>query len=324
MGRPVRDGLLYFPLELGFFADPKIQRMTARFGADAPAYYLYLLCRAYGGSGYYVACDGAWREDAARALRCSPGKIRTMTGAMVAAGLLTQVELDGKSFLTSHGIQRQYQECCKSKGKYRKIEVEEALWLLKKNETEGYVFLRSFFKNSGREAPEPEKKTEKTDAGAASFSGERVFSEKTPVFSEKTTVNAEEKKNINISPSAAAAGGERKTPSLSDFRAAAREMGIPEREAESCYYHYLDRGWTDKRGRDVRGFWRSALDKWHRRELSAPGGPPRSGGRVHRAPAAAPVADAEDFARTDEEKLKAMRKMYAHMKREGGNGHAEN
>ena len=52
MGRPIKIGLDYFPLDTCFFQNPKIKALRRDRGSIGIAVYLNILCRVYG-SGYY-------------------------------------------------------------------------------------------------------------------------------------------------------------------------------------------------------------------------------------------------------------------------------
>ncbi len=54
MPRRLKDGLDYFPLDVRFFADPKIRRLSVEFGPDGPLVYLMLLTMTYSSNGYYI------------------------------------------------------------------------------------------------------------------------------------------------------------------------------------------------------------------------------------------------------------------------------
>ena len=53
MARPIKEGLAYFPMDVGFFEDSKIRILRARFGPEGVMVYLYYICSIYGDKGYY-------------------------------------------------------------------------------------------------------------------------------------------------------------------------------------------------------------------------------------------------------------------------------
>lgn len=179
------DGLSYFPLDVGFFKDDKIRRLSARFGADGPLFYIYVLSRAYE-NGYYVEYDEDFIEDAAIYIGCGPDKIRLILDYLLSRSLLISISLStvkagsqsnrgaNKStvpitvpnedrscgqiiVLTSHGIQMQYQASIK--GRKRDVAVSETLWILNENETEGFIKVRTCENKSGNYPINPGNKT---------------------------------------------------------------------------------------------------------------------------------------------------------------------
>ncbi|MFV0537079.1 MAG: DUF4373 domain-containing protein, partial [Dysgonomonas sp.] len=57
-GRPTKQGLEYFPLDVDFFNDEKVEFVSARFGVKGEIISIRLLCKIYR-NGYYTA----WDED---------------------------------------------------------------------------------------------------------------------------------------------------------------------------------------------------------------------------------------------------------------------
>ena len=56
MARPTKQGLDYFPLDVGFFGDEKIRILKARYQSDGVAIYIKLLCDIYK-EGYYITIN---------------------------------------------------------------------------------------------------------------------------------------------------------------------------------------------------------------------------------------------------------------------------
>lgn len=165
MSRQKDNSLKYFPLDVGFFGDKRIRRLAAQFGGDGPLLYVYILCAAYGGEGYYVVADDDFIEDAATDLHCSTEKIGLMLRYLLNKSLLDSTLFDTVKVLTSHGIQAQYQESVK--GLRRDIEVRGDLWLLDKSESLGFIKVRLNADKSGINADKSGKKADKSGINAA-------------------------------------------------------------------------------------------------------------------------------------------------------------
>lgn len=139
MSRQKKAGLGYFPLDTGFFEDKRIRRLTARFGADGPLFYVYVLCKAYS-NGYCVEHDDDFCEDAATDLGCSTEKIGLMLHYLLDKSLLDSTLFNTVKVLSSHGIQSQFQAIKKSLK--RDVEVDGNSWILEESETEGFIKVR--------------------------------------------------------------------------------------------------------------------------------------------------------------------------------------
>ena len=156
MSRTADFSLDYFPLDVSFFEDKRIRRLRSKFGADGPMLYLYILCHAYGGSGYYISSNDDWVEDAAQDIGCSAEKIEMMLHYLSNKTLLDSTLFDTVKVLSSHGIQAQYQ---KSKARSKQdIEVDGKLWLLSESETAGFIKVRHFSDSSQKKADSSQKK----------------------------------------------------------------------------------------------------------------------------------------------------------------------
>lgn len=156
MSRTADFSLDYFPLDVSFFEDKRIRRLRSRFGADGPMLFLYILCHAYGGKGYYIPYTEDWVEDAAEDLGCTTDKIEMMLHYLLNKTLLDSTLFSTVKVLSSHGIQAQYQ---KSKARSKQdIEVDSRLWVLSESETAGFVKVRHFSDSSQKIALSSQKK----------------------------------------------------------------------------------------------------------------------------------------------------------------------
>jgi hypothetical protein len=69
MGRPVKSGLDYFPVDVDFFEDRKIKYLFAIFGLKGEAIALRLLCRIYRNGGFLP-----WNDDEEKLFIADLGK----------------------------------------------------------------------------------------------------------------------------------------------------------------------------------------------------------------------------------------------------------
>lgn len=141
MARPKKDGLDYFPLDTDIFSDEKVRILKARYGTDGIALYLYVLCRIYR-NGYYARYDDDFEYVAAEELQMSVAKVKQVMTFLFSRSLLTKIVsklVIPDTIITSHGIQRRYQQAVKSRALKTPVAVEEAFWLLEKSDTESFV-----------------------------------------------------------------------------------------------------------------------------------------------------------------------------------------
>lgn len=111
MARPVKEGLSYFPFDVDFFNDDKIELISAEFGVKGENICIRLLCQIFKGGYYYV-----WGSDEALLFAKRVGN--GITGALVeevVSGLIKRSFFDKGVFdsfgiLTSRGIQKRYLE----------------------------------------------------------------------------------------------------------------------------------------------------------------------------------------------------------------------
>jgi hypothetical protein len=124
----IKTGIDYFPFDIDFFQDEKIQFVSARFGTRGEAITIRLLCKLYRNGYYYT-----WDEDTALLFAksvgdgCSDSCVNDVVYELVKRGFFDKGIFDTFSILTSRGIQKRYLEA----GKRRKnLDVEESLLLV--------------------------------------------------------------------------------------------------------------------------------------------------------------------------------------------------
>ena len=159
-GRPTKDGLDYFPLEVGFFADDKIEKLEGEHGPIGVYVLMRLLCLIYKDNGYYYVWDDSARALMARRTggACTPQKADLIVRSCVKWSLLDGKLLDKYGVLSSKGIQQRYLHAIRERAKKaaaseRHIRVDQRLWLLDKETTErGFVKVGLFSENDGKNA----------------------------------------------------------------------------------------------------------------------------------------------------------------------------
>ena len=138
MGRPISNGARYFPLDVDFAADPKIKTLRARHGAEGVMCWIQLLCAVFR-EGYAIKYD----DDLVCALSLDVGvpeeKVKELVAFFADRGLVDADVLSKYNVLTSHGIQKRFQEIVRSRASKRTINVVDNLWILCGQETEKFI-----------------------------------------------------------------------------------------------------------------------------------------------------------------------------------------
>lgn len=107
MARPTKQGLDYFPLDVGFLRDSKIRRMM-RANAQSIPVLVSLLCTIYRDDGFYMR----WTEDqsflVADELGISEGAVTEIAQKAIQVDFFDSDIFSNYRILTSRGIQKRY------------------------------------------------------------------------------------------------------------------------------------------------------------------------------------------------------------------------
>ena len=141
MARPTKQGLDYFPFDVGFFGDNNVRILKARYRADGIAVYVKLLCDIYK-EGYFLSV-GCWEDYIfviADEIGATPDKVEQIITFLHNRAMiriyrkdeLTGYDLD--AVITSHGIQARYAVAVKSRRKKSISDIKRGFWLLSEDE----------------------------------------------------------------------------------------------------------------------------------------------------------------------------------------------
>ena len=109
-----KHGIDFFPMDVDFFQDEKIQYVSARFVLKGEAIAVRLMCKIYR-NGYYVL----WDEDAELLFAksagdgCSVSLVNEVVQECLKRGFFDKALFERFSILTSRGLQRRYLEAIK-------------------------------------------------------------------------------------------------------------------------------------------------------------------------------------------------------------------
>jgi dnaD domain protein len=107
MGRPVKQGVEFFPFDIGFFQDIKVRKLIRYQGGKAITVYIILLCIIYR-DGYYVRWDEELPFIISELSGYEEMYVREVIKCCRTVGLLNKRLFDEEHVLTSKGIQQRY------------------------------------------------------------------------------------------------------------------------------------------------------------------------------------------------------------------------
>lgn len=123
MARPLKGGIDYFPLDVGFLGDKKVKMVKGVFGAKGILVMIALLSEIYRGDGYYKQ----WDEDdcvlMSEDVSCgvSPDLVAQVVQECLKRSFFDEGVFERFHILTSHGIQKRYVRACENRDEIRFI-----------------------------------------------------------------------------------------------------------------------------------------------------------------------------------------------------------
>ena len=132
MARISKPGLDYFPLDVNFFQDRKVRRISNRHHAAGIAALTSLLCLIYKEKGFYVA----WNQDTLFDISqevCCEEEMQAIIDDCLSVGLFDTYIYKEYGILTSQAIQEQYHKIITDSRRKYKLPLEQ-FWLIKEGE----------------------------------------------------------------------------------------------------------------------------------------------------------------------------------------------
>ena len=112
MGRNVKKGLEYYPMDVDIVSDIKIRKLIKRHKGQALAVYTLLLCSIYK-NGYYIHWDDDLPFILAEQTGLSEKYILQVINYCIGVGLFSADLYEQEKILTSRAIQERYSFICK-------------------------------------------------------------------------------------------------------------------------------------------------------------------------------------------------------------------
>lgn len=112
MARNIKNGLEYFPCEVGMFSDIKVRKLIKYHSGKSVTVYTSLLCCIYR-DGYFMRWDLESPFIIAEITGFDETFIKEVVRCCLTVELFDQKLFDEYSVLSSRGIQKRYSEICK-------------------------------------------------------------------------------------------------------------------------------------------------------------------------------------------------------------------
>ena len=165
MARISKPGLDYFPLDVNFFQDRKVRRISNRHHAAGIAALTSLLCLIYKEKGFYVAWNQDTLFDISQEVCCEEEEMQAIIDDCLSVGLFDTYIYKEYGILTSQAIQEQYHKIITDSRRKYKLPLER-FWLIKEEKDgtgNNFADIRSNINSKGTEVDEAENKI--VDAG---------------------------------------------------------------------------------------------------------------------------------------------------------------
>lgn len=108
MARPTKQGLDYFPLDVGLFEDIKIRRLKKDCGNQAISILIAIFCNVYRDEGYYVEINSDLTFLMAEQFGVSEDAVEKIVEKAIQVGIFDSGKFNTYKILTSRGIQERY------------------------------------------------------------------------------------------------------------------------------------------------------------------------------------------------------------------------
>ncbi|MBP1616146.1 MAG: hypothetical protein H6Q13_3594 [Bacteroidetes bacterium] len=107
-GRPAKQGIDYFPIDVGFFTDVKVRKISRACGASSTSILICLLCNIYKDDGYYILWDEDLPFVIADTVGVSEGAVKEVLLKALQVEFFSREMYDKYNILTSNGIQKRF------------------------------------------------------------------------------------------------------------------------------------------------------------------------------------------------------------------------
>ncbi len=106
--RPTKQGIDYFPIDVGFFTDVKVRKISRACGASSTSILICLLCNIYKDNGYYILWDEDLPFVIADTVGVSEGAVKEVLLKALQVDFFSKEKYEKHNILTSNGIQKRF------------------------------------------------------------------------------------------------------------------------------------------------------------------------------------------------------------------------
>jgi len=235
MGRPIKEGIDYFPTDVDIFQDRKIKRLLRSNNGKGFTIYIYLLSCIYREKGYYYEWDKHSAFDISDDLNIAEETVTDVVNNCCEIGLFNQRLYKNESVLSSKSVQQRWKKVVEDAKRKNTFIMEEMD--LTMEETTGL-------------GEETNKLVEETTG----------LGEESAQSKEEDSKEEDSKEEDSNSPFSSA---ENKVPTWEDFWTHAESKGFHTDYARHLYDSRLSEGWKRSNGNPIED-WRAYLNMNHK------------------------------------------------------------
>jgi hypothetical protein len=254
MARPIKHGLDYFPMDVDFFEDDKIQFVSSRFDEKGELIAVKLLCKIFK-AGYFIRWDNdtAFLFSKGAGRNITPSLANDVVNELIRRDFFHKGLFERFSVLTSNGIQKRYIKICTdAKRKDWKIEENFDLKAFTPEETK--------LTTSETRLTPVESTQRKVKESKGKKSNERAPTSKSSFlnFPKEKRQKSEKPKKIFV------------PPELIEVENFFSERGLNPQAAKLAFDFYSSADWHDSQGNPVLN-WHQKMISWISREQKTNG-----------------------------------------------------
>lgn len=249
MARKIKESIDYLKLPCGFFSDKRIKRLKKNYGSKGIVIYLCIKCEIGNTHGYYTELDDDLIESVADALNVKECLVRQVIEYLFERSLLTKILSGQVTYITSAECQDDFQKAKTKTGEKRGIIVERQIWLLKPEDTAGFIKVYPIDNKSAYQSDKSAYQSDKSAEKSAKISKDKI--------SKDIIIN----NNMGGKPPDENKRSVFKPPTVEEVREYCKSRNNSV-DAETFVDFYSSKGWFV--GKNKMKDWKAAVRTWER------------------------------------------------------------